>query len=205
MYGSYTVPRRPRGLIVDSFVHVTNRGNRGEPLYFCDQDFRFFLRGLRDSATRYSARVHAYCLMTNHFHLVLEARDEPISHLMHAVLQRHAQYINRIYDLRGHVFGDRFWARPCQNDEDLVATIRYIHLNPVRARLVHSPERYPWSTHGVYLGACRVPWVQTTLLDFFTLDRARAVELYDRFVRDDMMRPKAVPGRRTNRSDQSQG
>ncbi len=175
--------RKPRGIIVNAFVHVTAKGNRGVPIYLRDGDYRFFLTCLQEYAARDSARVHAFCLMRNHLHLLLEAGDRPISRLMHTLLHRYAQYVNRLNGYRGHLFGDRYWARVCSEDHDLLAVLRYVHLNPVQAGLVISPELYPWSTHRVYLGISRLPWVATMALQFFSADRERAVASYARFVR----------------------
>ncbi|HET6780739.1 MAG TPA: transposase [bacterium] len=177
-----TVPRRPRGLIVQAFVHVAARGNRGFPLYLHQRDFESFLGRLEQYAAAGSARVHAYCLMTNHLHLLLEAGQSPISKCMQSLLARYAEYVNRRYQYRGHLFGGRFWSKVCLSDEYFLAVLRYIHRNPVRAGLVTNPEEYPWSSHRVYLGTLSVPWVTTKCLELFSLDKHRAIERYARFV-----------------------
>lgn len=179
------MPRRPRGVIVHAFVHVAARGNRGFPIYVHRRDYRFFLEHLRGYAGKYSARVHAFCLMTNHFHLLLEVGEAPVSKYMHTLLARYAQYVNRTQGWRGHLFGGRFWASVCPDEAYLLAVVRYIHLNPVRAGLVASPEGYPWSSHQAYLGVAHLPWVTTSCLEFFSNDRHRAVAAYERFVKGD--------------------
>lgn len=179
------MPRPPRGLIVQAFVHVTARGNRGFPLYLDPRDYESFLGRLERHAAVHAVRVHAYCLMTNHFHLLLEAGELPISKGMQSLLARYAEYVNRRYRYRGHLFGGRFWSKVCPSDEYFLAVLRYVHRNPVRARLVTNPEEYPWSSHRVYLGEANVPWVVTTSLEWFSRNREQAVEFYTRLMNTD--------------------
>lgn len=183
------MPRAPRGCLVDTFLHVTARGNRDAPLFVEDGDREFFLRCLHEFGARFSVDVHAYCLMTNHFHLLLQVAAIPVSQLMHRLLQRHAQYINRLYGHRGHLFADRFWARPCPDDSYAISALRYIHQNPVRAGLASAPEIYRWSSHRVYLGLVGVGWVKTALLTLFGIERDRAIAAYARFVAPDATTP----------------
>jgi len=176
------MPRKPRGVIVDSLVHVISRGNRGMPIYLCDQDYQEFLEYLQEYLAPCTARIHGYCLMTNHFHLIVGVGSTPLSKLMHALLNRFSKYFNRFHGYHGHVFGDRFWSKPCDSDAQALATVGYIHLNPCRAGITQYPETYPWSTHRAYLGTSEVQWVSTSLLDLFSADRDRAHNQYARFV-----------------------
>lgn len=176
------MPRRPRGLITESFLHIGAKGNRGFPIYLRPSDYERFLLRLEEKASAHSVKIHAFCLMTNHLHVVVEAGVIPISPFMQAVLARHAEFINRSYQYRGHVFGGRFWSRVCRYDEDLLATIRYIHRNPVRAGIVISPEEYPWSSHRAYLGLAQMPWLTTRCLEFFGQDKVRSIKRYAEFV-----------------------
>ncbi|HEY3248149.1 MAG TPA: transposase [bacterium] len=176
------MPRRPRGLIVNSIVHVIARGNRGAPIYQQEQDYRAFLQFSQEYVSEHSARVHAYCLMSNHFHLLVEVGETPLSRLMHALLNRFAKYFNRMNGFRGHLFGDRFWAKPCDSEAYALASVMYIHLNPCRAGITPYADAYPWSTHRVYLGASQVPWVATTLLDLLSANRERAHARYTRLM-----------------------
>jgi len=168
---------------------VIARGCRGAPIYYDDGDYKSFLRLLEENSSQLNARIHAYCLMTTHFHLVVEVGSVPLSKLMHAVLHRHASCINRTYGFHGHLFGDRFWSKPCDSDAQALATVGYIHLNPCRAGITQYPERYPWSTHRAYLGTSEIEWVSTSLLDLFSADRGRAHEQYARFVDDSLAQP----------------
>lgn len=170
--------RRPRGVIVHAVVHVTARGNRGSPIFFDEADYRAFLEDLRNLSEQHGARVHAYCLMTNHLHLLVQVGERPLSPVMRVLLHRHARRINRLYYKGGHVFGDRFWSRPCTSESDVLNTIRYIHANPVEAGLVGTPDAYPWSSHHIYLGQEEASWVSTSALAFLSADRTRAQAAY---------------------------
>src|SRR5437773_8843790 len=103
------MPRRPRGVIVESFVHITSKGNRGACLYPNRADYLFFLQRLRMDAIAHGVSVHAYCLMPNHFHLLVEVADRPVSTFMHGLLQRLAQHINRSSPNGGNGSPDGFW------------------------------------------------------------------------------------------------
>lgn len=185
--------RRPRGLITNSFLHVTAKGNRGVAIFLDDDDRRFFLDRLRVCVQRHTMRVHAFCLMTNHIHLLVEVQEMPISQPMQALLQVHAQYVNRRYGHRGHLFADRFWSEICRRHTYLLELLRYIHLNPVRAGLATSPELYRWSSHRAYLGMSS-GWVTTTLLELFGRHRPEAMREYALFIGAGVpVRPRAGP------------
>lgn len=151
-----------------------------------DDDRLFFLKRLRDYAQRYSMCIHAYCLMSNHVHLLVEVESTPVSKPMQGLLQSHAQYINRRHGHRGHLFGDRFWSKTCLRDTYLLELLRDIHLNPVRAGLVVGPELYRWCSHTVYLGSASRPWITTELLWMFSRDQKSAVREYMHFIEDAM-------------------
>lgn len=95
--------------------------------------------------------MYAYCLMPNHVHLLLETSSEPLSKFMQALQQSYTQYFNRAHRKVGHVFQGRYQAIVCDKDEYLLALVRYIHLNPVRAKIARRPEQYKNSGHGAYL------------------------------------------------------
>lgn len=179
------MPRHARGSIAHSFVHVTTRGNRGVDIFLDDDDRLFFLRRLQECTRRHETRVHAYCLLTNHVHLLVEAGEVPVSRAMQGALQSHAQYINRRYGHRGHLFGDRFWSNICAEDAYLLEVLRYIHLNPVRAGLAATPEEYPWSSHRAYLGLADGAWIATRgILKMFGQQPGAAVREYVRFIEE---------------------
>jgi putative transposase len=151
------VPRIPRGVALAGgrYFHVTARGVEGRRIFLDDHDRRAFLRLLRLVARRHRWRVHAYCLMDNHVHLVVETRPRLLSDGMHRLLFRHAQRFNERYGRKGHLFGSRFAARVIRRASYLVNACAYVRWNPVRAGRVATPAGWPWG--GRYIPPSRRP------------------------------------------------
>ena len=153
--------RKPRIHLSDGFYHVILRGNAGQPVFLADVDhYRFFLL-LQEGTYRFGYRVHAFCCMTNHIHLVLQAGDIPLSGGMQNLSFRYTRWINWREQRTGHLFQGRYNAVLVDGDSYLLELVRYIHLNPVRAGMVDNPEEYPWSSHRAYLGKELLPWLTT--------------------------------------------
>jgi len=123
-----------------ALYHVTSRGNRREEIYLDDQDRRRFLTLLAEVCERFNWRVHAYCLMSNHYHLLIETPDANLSRCMRQVNGVHTQAANRRHGQVGHVFQGRFKALLVQKESYLLELARYVILNPVRAGMVARPE-----------------------------------------------------------------
>jgi REP-associated tyrosine transposase len=139
------VPRSARGILGDGFFHVTARGN-GRALLFLDEvDYRAFLRLLANVAAKSGWRLHAYCLMPNHFHLVVESRGPALSAGMRALNGGYAQYFNNRHDRSGHLFQGRYGARLIEQKGHWDEARRYVVENPVRAGMCERVEDYPWS------------------------------------------------------------
>lgn len=129
-------------------VHVIQRGNNRSPCFFKHEDWAFYLFHLGRMLPRARCRLHAYCLMTNHVHLLITA-EEPggCGLLMKSIGQLHAQYINKTYKRSGNLWQGRFKSCLVQSEEYALACYRYIELNPVRAGLVRRADEYPWSSY----------------------------------------------------------
>jgi len=97
--------------------------------------------------------LHGYCLLSNHFHLLIEQRMEPLAQIMKRIETRYAMWFNRKYGRSGHLFQDRFASEPVQEDAYFLTALRYIHQNPVKARIVSMPKDYRWSSMADYLAA----------------------------------------------------
>lgn len=160
-------PRRPSETGVH---HVMLRGVNRDVIFLEDEDFECFLRALRDTKDASGSAVLAYCLMTNHVHLVLQTAREPIGMVMKRLGVRYASWFNRKYGRVGHVFQDRFASKPIEDDAYLTAVLPYIWNNPVVAGVVRRPEEYRWSSRR-WLG--RV----SPLLDHELLNRLVAVDV----------------------------
>lgn len=142
------MPRRSRIILSGVPAHIVQRGNNRQPCFFQDQDRSFFLfhfgRWLQPSR----CALHAYCLMTNHIHLLLTSElEDGCARLMKHVGQLHAQYVNRNYERVGTLWQGRFRSCVVQSEDYVLACYRYIESNPVRAGLARHPRDYPWSSY----------------------------------------------------------
>lgn len=137
--------------------HITARGS-GRMVIFTDRlDRERFLDLLAEVAESYSVPCHAYCLMNNHYHLVITTIDANVSQAVKQLNGTYGQWWNRRHQHVGHVFQGRFAAQVVQDDSYLLTVCRYVALNPVRARLVGSPEKWPWSSYRATAGLADGP------------------------------------------------
>ncbi len=176
---------RPARLHVEGGVyHVILRGNGGRDIFFSIEDRRFFYGLIAEGCRRFGCRVHGFCLMSNHVHLIVEVGATPLSRPMQNLCFRYGRWINRREGRSGHVFQGRFRALLVEADSYLLELVRYVHLNPVRAALVEAAEDYPWSGHRAYLGLENLPWLTTDrVLSHFDRRTAAARAHYRAFVR----------------------
>jgi putative transposase len=140
--------------------HVTSRGDRREPIAKDDTDRALFLDVLGQALQRFSAQAWAYCLMGNHYHLVLHTREANLSRLMRQINGVYTQTFNRRHGLTGHLFQGRFKAILVDSDSYLLEVCRYVDLNPVRAQMVKRPDAYTWSSYRALAGLAEpAPWL----------------------------------------------
>jgi putative transposase len=167
-----------------ALYHVTSRGDGQKDIYLDDQDRKDFLSVLASVCMRFNWTVHAYCLMSNHYHLLLETPDSNLSQGMRQLNGVYTQHFNRTHERVGHVFQGRYKAIIVQKDSYLLELSRYIVLNPVRARMVRSVKDWPWSSYRASCGMTASPeWLSTDwLLSTFAKTRKVAVERYRDFV-----------------------
>lgn len=144
------MPYKKRVYIPERFYHIVSRGNRRDPLFRNASDFQAFLHILKQLYEKYPFEIASYCLMNNHFHLQLRSSEVTISKLMALINKRYANYYNTKYCLTGHVFEKRFFDNLIEDKEGMLEVSRYIHLNPVKARMVELAEYYPWSSYQLY-------------------------------------------------------
>jgi REP element-mobilizing transposase RayT len=136
------VARKPRVHIAGALYHVIARGNQRQKIFRSDADRRRYLELLNEYRMRYPFRLLAYVLMPNHVHLLLEMERHPLSKIMQGLQQSYTAYFNRKYKLVGHLFQGRYKDILCDRDAYLLELVRYIHLNPVRSKLVRDPGEY---------------------------------------------------------------
>ncbi len=128
------------------------RGIRRQAIFLDDTDYQVFLEILKQALKKNLCLLHAYCLMTNHFHVLLETTDVEIGKFMKYLASSYAIYFNRKYAYSGHLFEGRYKGCLVKDDAYFLQTIRYIHLNPVKAQMVEHPEDYPWSSYRTMIG-----------------------------------------------------
>lgn len=175
--------RESRDHICGGFSHVTHRGNNKQDIYRDVRDLLAYLEILRDGLVKFGHRVHAYCLMGNHAHLLIEVDQAPLWKIMHNLTMRYAKWFNRRHRRIGHLFQKRYGNKPVGDDSYLLAVVRYIHLNPVRAGIVVDPRDFLWSGHRTYVGLDENSWATTDrVLGVFSDDREEARMRYSRFV-----------------------
>jgi putative transposase len=146
------MPRKARAEVEGGLYHVITRGNNRRQIFNSPADYEKFLSLLAVQKTKLPFFLYAYCLMSNHVHLLIERQASTVGRIMHRLLTGYAQYYNRRYRRVGHLLQGRHKAILCQSDRYLSELVRYIHLNPVRARMVNQPEDYEYSSHRAYLG-----------------------------------------------------
>jgi REP element-mobilizing transposase RayT len=180
------MPRKPRLHYPGAVYHVILRGNSGQDVFFDAGDrTRFFLL-LQESVERFGYRLHAFCLMTTHTHLLIQVGDISLSRIMQNIGFRYTQFINRKYQRTCHLFQGRYKALLINADGYLLELIRYVHLNPVRAGMVRLPDEYPWSSHPCYAGDLpRPPWLcMDWALEQFAQTPETATRGYRAFIED---------------------
>ncbi|WP_164667814.1 transposase [Virgibacillus doumboii] len=149
--------RKRRMWIPDYYYHVVCRGNRRDALFKDDGDFKTFLFILQTVNKKTPFELSSYCLMTNHYHLQMRSREQPISKVMSLLNKRYADYYNTKNGLTGHVFEKRYFDKIINTELSMLEVSRYIHLNPFAAGMVTRPEDYRWSSYRYYLHTSRAP------------------------------------------------
>ena len=142
------MPRRARLAVAGIPWHIIQRGNNRSACFYAEVDYRRYLQDLGEQAEKYGCRIHAYCLMTNHVHLLVTPElAESAGLMMKHLGQRYVQYINRTYRRTGTLWEGRFRSCLAQDETYVLACYRYIELNPVRAGMVTHPAEYAWSSY----------------------------------------------------------
>lgn len=167
-----------------ALYHVTSRGNAKEPIYLDDGDYKLFLKVLAKACERYNWVIHSYCLMNNHYHLLVETPDGNLSRGMRQLNGVYTQKFNYKHQHVGHIFQGRYKAILVDKQSYLMEVSRYIVLNPMRAHLVEQLDQYPWSSWFYTLGRYECPqWFNITdTLQLFSRSMAAARQAYVRFV-----------------------
>jgi putative transposase len=167
-----------------AWYHVMNRGRRGENLFANSEDFQMFIRLLQESVDLWDIKVSAYCLMSNHYHLLVQTPHGNLSRVMRHLNGIYTQRYNRAHQCDGQLFRGRYKAILVEADSYLLQLVRYIHRNSLQAGLVEDIDHYPWSSHAGYLTAEKEwAWLHKEfVLSMMTTDNRKSCEVYRRFV-----------------------
>ena len=167
-----------------AFYHITSRGNEQKSVFISKRDREKLLEYLESASERYNAIIHVYCLMDNHYHLLLETPSGNLPQIMRHINGAYTTYFNVKHDRAGHLFQGRYNAILVEKDEYAKELSRYIHLNPVRAGIVELPEEYEWSSYLSYIGKNKkLKWLYTDfILGYFSKTKSSSEKQYQIFV-----------------------
>jgi putative transposase len=175
--------RKPRVHYPGAYYHVMLRGNGGMQIFHDHADRNMLLDLIQESIIRFEYRIHAFCLMTNHVHFAIQVGDIPLSKIIQNISFRYTRYINKKEKRIGHLFQGRYKSLIVDADNYLLQLVRYIHLNPLRANMVVSLIDYPWSSHLIYLGLSKIPWLTTqSIFDLLTHNKNQAKAAYQQLM-----------------------
>lgn len=178
-----------------ALYHLTARGNAQQPIFLDETDRHYFLTCLGQEILQQQWRCYAYCLMDNHYHLLIETPEPNLSRGMRRLNGRYTQRFNRRHHRVGHVLQGRFKSLLVERETYLLELCRYLVLNPVRAGLVTTPHEWPWSSYGPTAGAQSSPsWLaRDQVWSLFDSHQARAQSAYRQFVTQGIGTPSPWP------------
>ncbi|MGH7800352.1 MAG: transposase [Thermodesulfobacteriota bacterium] len=175
--------RKPRIHIPGGFYHVILGGNNGQDIFFSDQDRNYFENLVQNGIDRFKNRIHAYCWMSNHVHMLIQVSEVSLSKIIQNLSFRYTNYINKKISRIGHLFQGRYKAILIDEERYLLELVRYIHLNAVRAKIMKLPEDYEWSGHLCYLGRKSNRWLTIEyVLSQFSKRQKTARRKYEEFI-----------------------
>ncbi len=176
--------RKPRVHVRGGIYHLMLRGNNGQEIFFENKDKWILMSFIDKTLQKCDAIVHAYCLMPNHIHLVIQVNDISISQVIQYLACRYVKYINIKYKRYGNLFQGRFKSIFVDGNKYFLTLIRYIHQNPLRANLISSLEEFWWSSHFDYTGRGKTTWVTQDLTRSLFLEKNKNwLEEYNEFMK----------------------
>ncbi len=173
-----------------ALYHVIARGNERKAVFRDDADREDYLGRLGHYREKFGFRLLAYCLMSNHVHLAMETGRDPLSRIMAGLQSSYTQYFNRRHRRVGHLFQGRYKAFMVEKDRYGLALLRYIHENPVKARIAMKAEEYPWSSDRYYRRGKGPEWLDVDhLMAMLGTRRSAAIRAYRRLMREEVAEP----------------
>jgi putative transposase len=186
----------------NAWYHVMNRGRRAESIFLDKRDYDVFVELLRETSEAWNIQIAAYCMMPNHYHMLVRTPEGNISRAMRHVNGVYTQRFNSRHNYDGQLFRGRYRSILVNGDSYLLQLVRYIHRNPLKAGIVEDMNVYPWSSHKAYLSVAKKwDWLHKDfILDLLTAETKSQIRLYRRFVAvddenqvDDIMECKRWP------------
>lgn len=177
------MPRGCRCLSSSGVYHVMVRGNEKKNIFLDDKDRLRFINIIREKKKSDEFDIYAFCLMDNHAHMLIKEEIDDISRIMRRINTSYANYFNIKYDRVGHVFQGRYISEAIEDDRYLLAAVRYIHNNPVKAGIVKEPQEFTWSSYNSYLGKESFESIISIdeILGMFSKDVDRARDIFIKY------------------------
>lgn len=189
------MPRMPRIVIPEMPHHVTQRGVRKQQTFFCEQDYELYISLLADAMAKSNVQIWAYCLMPNHIHLVVvPAQKNSLARLLREAHSDYARRINQREGWQGHLWQERYHSF-VMDEAHLLATVRYVELNPVRAGLCQEPAEWPWSSVHAHLAETDDDIVSVRPMQQRIVDWAKYLAVEDSIEQLKAIRMHTVSGR----------
>ena len=142
------MPRGPRPVVPNIPHHVIHRGNNRQQIFYSDKDYSFLVKTIREAKRQFNCMIYGYCFMPNHIHIIVQPSDmDSLSKMLKLVAGRYTRYVNKTYKRTGTLWEGRFKSSPIEQERYLLGCIRYIEMNPVKAKVVKDPEEYRWSSY----------------------------------------------------------
>lgn len=180
------MPRCAREKIENGTYHICTRGNNKQDIFLDDKDREEYLMRLKHYAEKYKMCIYAYCLMTNHVHILVYDNKQDISKVMQGLNLSYTLYFNRRHNRTGHLFQGRFTSVLVKSNAQLLHASRYIHLNPVKANMVDETLQYKWSSYHAYLkGIDSLDIVKVDfILSTISNNRKESIKAYIQYIND---------------------
>ena len=170
--------RKPREEFIGGIYHVIHRSNNQEFIFKDGLEKGYFIKQLKDFHKAMNYRIYGYCLMDTHYHLIIQTMGEQLHKIMHRLNSKYSKFFNSKNERTGHVFWDRYKSIPVYDEKYLLALLRYIHQNPIRANICSKVEEYEWSSDHLYR-TNQAEWIHKDLiLDMLSSNRNKAIKQY---------------------------
>lgn len=181
------MPRKLRIHYDQAIYHVMLRGNYRQNIFSDEEDYSFFNSLLARSVNQFNCKIHLFCLMTNHVHIVIEVHHIPLWKIILSISSCYARYYHKKTNRCGHLFQGRYQAKLVENEKYLLELCYYIHLNPIKANIVKDLDSYPWSSHLSYTGNKSLYWLSTSFVlglveKYYDSDSSN--EIYSSFIKN---------------------